>query len=231
MSPRPRVRVAVVDAYGTVLNDYRDRAIGTAAPERPWAVYLAGPDKRFRLLAFDLDAHGDPAAAARDADVLGGLLRDVGLPYVLCESGPTGGRHLWVGLAESVDAETVATLARLTKHLCPTLDLSPLSNAVTGCVRPPGAPHRAGGHSTVLSGDLDALRAPTATAAQVRALVSLVAGLVDDTEPARPIDPRSPLPLDSHGRLHLAHAGSSPPTAPQLSERHPSTPQRRSGAS
>ena len=43
MSPRPRVRVAVVDAYGTVLNDYRDRAIGTAAPERPWAVYLAGP--------------------------------------------------------------------------------------------------------------------------------------------------------------------------------------------
>ncbi|GMA42462.1 hypothetical protein GCM10025883_45070 [Mobilicoccus caccae] len=198
------MRVAVVDAYGTVLNDYRDRAIGTAAPERPWAVYLAGPDKRFRLLAFDLDAHGDPAAAARDADVLGGLLRDVGLPYVLCESGPTGGRHLWVGLGESVDAETVATLARLTKHLCPTLDLSPLSNAVTGCVRPPGAPHRAGGHSTVLSGDLDALRAPTATAAQVRALVSLVAGLVDDTEPARPIDPRSPLPLDSHGRLHLA---------------------------
>lgn len=204
VSPRPRVRVAVVDAYGTVLNDYRDRAIGKAAPERPWAVYLAGADRRFRLLAFDLDAHGDPAAAARDADVLGGLLRDVGLPYVLCESGPTGGRHLWVALAEYVDAETVATLARLTKHLCPTLDLSPLSNAVTGCVRPPGAPHRAGGHSTVLSGDVDALSAPTATAAQVRALVSLVAGLVDDTEPARPIDPRSPLPLDSHGRLHLA---------------------------
>lgn len=204
VSPRSRVRVAVVDAYGTVLNDYRDRTLGAAAPERPWAVYLAGPDRRFRLLAFDLDAHGDPAAAARDADVLGGLLRDVGVSYVLCESGPTGGRHVWVGLAESVDAETVATLARLIKHLCPTLDLSPLCNAVTGCVRPPGAPHRAGGRSTVLSGDVDALSAPTATAAQVRALVSLVAGLVDDTEPARPIDPRSPLPLDTHGRLHLA---------------------------
>ncbi|MFD0760436.1 hypothetical protein [Arthrobacter ulcerisalmonis] len=85
----------------------------------------------------------------------------------------------------------------------PHLDLSPLSNAVTGCVRPPERPtcRRA---PTVLSGDVDALSAPTATAAQVRALVSLVAGLVDDTEPARPIDPRSPLPLDSHGRLHLA---------------------------
>ncbi len=203
MSPRPRVRVAVVDAYGTVANEYRDRAIGVAAPERPWAVYLAGPDQRFRLLAFDLDAHGDPAAAARDADVLAGLLSDVGLPHVLCESGPTGGRHVWVGLAEAVDAETVATLARLARHLCPTLDLSPLSNPVTGCVRPPGAPHRAGGHSTVLRGDLNALRSPTATAAQVRALVSLLAGMVDDTEPARTIDPQAPLPLDAHGRLHL----------------------------
>ena len=80
------MRVAVVDAYGTVANEYRDRAIGVAAPERPWAVYLAGPDQRFRLLAFDLDAHGDPAAAARDADVLAGLLSDVGLPHVLCET-------------------------------------------------------------------------------------------------------------------------------------------------
>ena len=51
VSPRPRVRVAVVDAYGTVLNDYRDRALSKNTPERPWAVYLAGPDKRFRLLA------------------------------------------------------------------------------------------------------------------------------------------------------------------------------------
>ena len=203
MSPRPRVRVAVVDAYGAIVNEYRDRVIGATAPERPWAVYLAGPDQRFRLLAFDLDAHGDPAAAARDADVLSGLLRDVGLSHVICESGPTGGRHLWVGLAESVDAETVATLARLVRHMCPTLDLSPLTNPVTGCVRPPGAPHRSGGHSTVLSGDLNTLRTPTATAAQVRALVSLLAGLVDDTEPARTIDPHAPLPLDAHGRLHL----------------------------
>lgn len=35
-------------------------------------------------------------------------------------------------------------------------------------LRPPSAPHRAVGNSTILSGDLDALTAPTATAAQVR---------------------------------------------------------------
>ena len=197
------MRVAVVDAYGTIANEYRDRALSASAPTQPWAVYLAGADQRFRLLAFDLDAHGNPAAADRDANVLAGLLSDVDLPHVLCESGPTGGRHLWIGLAESVDAETVATLARLARHLCPTLDLSPLTNPVTGCVRPPGAPHRAGGQSTILRGDLDTLRSPTATAAQVRALLSLLARLVDDTEPARTIDPHAPLPLDAHGRLHL----------------------------
>ena len=59
------MRVAGVDAYGQVLNEYTGhRRVDGDEPAQPWAVYLAGPDKRFRLLAFDLDAHGDPAAAA-----------------------------------------------------------------------------------------------------------------------------------------------------------------------
>ncbi len=206
MSPRPRVRVAAVDAHGQVLNEYRpgaDRRIDGVEPDRPWAVYLAGTDHRFRLLAFDLDAKTDAAAAQRDAERLAGLLADAGLPAVVCQSGPSGGRHVWVGLAESVDPETVATLARLARHLCPTLDLAPLTNPVTGCVRPPGAPHRAGGRSTVLSGRLDTLTHPTGTAAQVRRLVETLAQLVTDAEPAQVLDPRTPLPLDHHGRLYL----------------------------
>ena len=177
------MRVAGVDAYGQVLNEYTGhRRVDGDEPAQPWAVYLAGTDRRFRLLCFDLDAKsaGSAPAAARDADVLCGLLHDVGLDAVVCESGPTGGRHVWTALAESVDAETVATLARLARHVCPSLDLSPLSNAATGCVRPPGAPHRAGGRSTVLSGVLDALTSPTGTAEQVRRLVEALAQLVDD---------------------------------------------------
>ena len=206
ISPRASVRVAVVDAYGQVANEYvSHRRVTEAEPDRPWAVYLAGPDRRFRLLCFDLDAKtaGTAAAADRDAQVLTALMGDVGLPAVVCRSGPGGGRHVWTALAESVDAETVATLARLARHLCPTLDLAPLSNAATGCVRPPGAPHRAGGHSTVLSGDLGTLTTPTGTAAQVRALVSRLAQLVDDAEPAHDLDPRTPLPVDEHARLYL----------------------------
>ena len=200
------MRVAGVDAYGQVLNEYTGhRRVDGDEPAQPWAVYLAGTDRRFRLLCFDLDAKsaGSAPAAARDADVLCGLLHDVGLDAVVCESGPTGGRHVWTALAESVDAETVATLARLARHVCPSLDLSPLSNAATGCVRPPGAPHRAGGRSTVLSGVLDALTSPTGTAEQVRRLVEALAQLVDDAEPAHDLDPHRPVPLDDHSRLYL----------------------------
>ncbi len=206
LSPRPSVRVATRDAHGTVLNQYTSQhRIDGPEPDRPWAVYLADTERRFHILAFDLDAKtaGSAAAAERDADTIAGLLDDAGLTAVVCESGPGGGRHVWVALAESVEADTVATLARLTRHLCPTLDVAPLSNPATGCVRPPGAPHRSGGRSTVLSGDLTALTEPTATRAQVRALVERLAQLVNADEPADAIGPHRSLPVDEHGRLYL----------------------------
>ncbi|WP_301114107.1 hypothetical protein [Microbacterium sp.] len=151
---RVRGRVAVVDAYGDTLNTYIDRAVGEQAPARPRAMYLPGADQRFRFLAFDLDAHGDAAAPLRDLNVLAGYLTDAGIPFLVCESGPAGGRHICVGLAESIEADTVATLNRLVKHLCP------LSNPRAGCVRPPGAPHCDGGASVPLTGSLDVLTAP-----------------------------------------------------------------------
>jgi len=200
------VRVAAVDAYGAVLNSYTGHRLVTGdEPTRPWAVYLTGTNRRFWLLGFDLDAKttGAAAAAARDADVIAGLLTDAGIAHVVCESGPSHGRHVWVALAESVDAETVATLARLLRHLCPTLDTSPLSNPDTGCLRPPGAPHRDGGRATVLSGELDTLATPTTTAAQIRAVVEALAKIVDDAEPAGRVDPKRPIPVDEHGRLYL----------------------------
>ena len=206
ISPRPSVRVAVADATGTVLNQYGShRRLKASAPELPWAVYLADSDRRYRLLAFDLDAKtpdGAPAAA-RDAHTIADILQDAGLSPVTCASGPSGGRHVWAALAEGVDADTVATLARLTRHLCPSLDLAPLTNPATGCVRPPGTPHRAGGESTVLSGDLNALLSPTSTAAQVNDLVEHLATRIDASAPAGPLDAGRPLPLDEHGHPYL----------------------------
>jgi len=202
VSPRPLVRVADVDAYGTVVNTYTRRArVAAARPDAPWAVYLTDQTGAFRLLAFDFDAaKGDPAA---DAATFCGWLEHAGLPHLLTCSGPSGGRHVWLALAEAVDPGTVDTLARLVRARLPSLDIAPLSNPVTGCVRPPGAPHRAGGSSTVLAGDPAALAAPTVAAADVaRLLETLATG--HRPEPLAPLaDPGAALPTDRSGRLYL----------------------------
>lgn len=206
ISPRPTVRVASVDAYGEIQNQYaQTQRVGPTPPDTPWAMYLAGPDRAFKLLCFDHDAKTAGAAdvAARDAEVTAGILARVGLEPVVCASGPGGGRHVWVALTDSVDGETVATLARLMQHLCPTLDLAPLTNAAAGCVRPPGAPHRAGGVSTVIAGSVGALTAPTGTAAQVRAAAEHVAQLIEDAEPAHSSTADRPLPVDKHQHRYI----------------------------
>ena len=207
ITPRATVRVASVDAYGEIQNLYSEtQRVGPTPPETPWAIYLAGPDRTFELLCFDHDAKTDgaAAAAARDAEVTAGILSRAGLEPVVCASGPGGGRHVWVALAEAVDAETVATLARLVRHLCPTLDLSPLTNPAAGCVRPPGAPHRAGGVSEVITGSVGALTAPTGTVAQVHAAAEHVAHLVEAAEPEHVPTARRPLPVDKHQHRYLA---------------------------
>jgi len=204
VSPRPLVRVADVDAYGTAVNTYTRRArTAGARPDAPWAVYLTDQTGSFRLLAFDFDAaKGDPAA---DAAVLCGWLEAAGLPHLLTRSGPSGGRHVWLALAEAVPAGVVDILARLVRSRLPSLDIAPLSNPVTGCVRLPGAPHRAGGSSTVLAGDLSALTAPTVTTADVARLVdTLAAGhRPEPLDPSIPGDPAVALPVDRAGRLYL----------------------------
>jgi len=201
VSPRPVVRVADVDACGEVLNTYTGRArIDGERPCAPWAVYLTDAVGQFRLLAFDLDAaKGDPVA---DAATLCGWLETAGLPYVVAASGPGGGRHVWVGLAEAVEATVVDTLARLVRAQLPSLDIAPLANPVTGCVRPPGAPHRHGGTSIVLAGQLCALTAPVVTAADVGRLVDMLAA---GHRPQRsdPVELGTQLRVDGAGRLHL----------------------------
>ncbi len=202
LSPRALVRVADVDAYGQVVNTYTRRArIGGPPPSAPWAVYLADDAGAFRLLAFDFDAgKGEPAV---DADTLCGWLEQARLPHVLACSGPSGGRHVWLALAEGLAAGTVDVLGRLVRARLPSLDIAPLSNPVTGCVRPPGSPHRAGGSSTVLTGDLSALTVPTVAAADVARFVDMLAA-GQQPEPLAPLaDPGAPLPTDAAGRLYL----------------------------
>ncbi|MEE2061766.1 hypothetical protein [Rhodococcus artemisiae] len=121
----------------------------TTAPKVPWAIHLTAADHRFRLLAFDFDSgpHGADVAAG-DAHRLCTVLDELGVAHLHTASGPAGGQHVWIRLADpGASADNVRTLAHALRQHYPSLDTSPLTNPATGAVRPPGAPHRNGGYS------------------------------------------------------------------------------------
>jgi len=194
ISPRRVVRAAAVDADGRPLNAYPlVHPVAGAQPGTPWAVHLADTQGRFRLLCADLDAKPSADAAAADAVRLSSFLSDLGIQHLMCASGPTGGRHVWLGLRESVDAEMVSALAYLLKAWLPTLDVAPLVNPASGCVRPPGSPHRLGGVSQVIAGSARALTDATVTLAEVHALMSRLAQHVHPVLPSAAPRQRHPV--------------------------------------
>ena len=204
LSPHPRVRVANVDDDGAITNLYRStvpKSGPSPAPGRPYALHLADEAGRYRLLGFDLDASKGPVAA--DLDRLRALLTRAGLAHVVCASGPGGGRHVWVALAQPVPAAVVAGIARGLAAMLPSLDTAPLLNPRTGALRPPLAPHRLGSRSEVLDGRLGYLLRPVATPAQVLNFAGLVGA--HTTAPPRPVDALA-TGRDADGHRHLPGA-------------------------
>ncbi|MGC4174346.1 hypothetical protein [Demequina sp.] len=208
LSPRPSVRIAERDESGAVAPDNaypRARRLASPAPDVPWTVFLANADLEYALLGFDFDARGDAAAAAADAWAFVALLERTGhLPFVLCESSSSGGRHVWLRPSAPLPAATVKEIADLAKRVYPTLDKAPLSNPRTGALRPPGSPHRNGSVSTVLLGDLADLQQPSAELASIyellRALQELAPGGAADV----PAEHSTAItPLDDDGRRYL----------------------------
>lgn len=205
LSPRPTVRVAAVDVAGETLNLYSSTARTSGpAPETTWAMYLTDAQHRFRFICFDLDAKDDVDQVEQDTITLTALLDAQQIEHIVCASGPTGGRHIWIALVDATGADTVAQLGRLAKALCPSLDTSPLANAATGCVRPPGAPHRKGGASTPITGELRTLEHPSTTTAMLHELTTAIAARVDVDDDGE--QPTGPLPVDEHGHLYLPGA-------------------------
>lgn len=151
-SPRSRVRVDLAQVH-----EYRSAPWPRGALTVPTATYLASREGLFRWLAFDFDSakYGADAVKA-DAAILAAVLDELDVPYLLVQSGPTGGVHIWVLLDDAgANADDVDRLAHALQAHLPTLDISPLTNADTGCVRIPGSPHRHGGHAVPIAGGHD----------------------------------------------------------------------------
>lgn len=149
-SPRPYVRVDTDLSHSYVRQHRLDRGAPQAGV--PYALPLTDIDGRFRLLAFDFDAHasGTAQTARREAAQLSKVLAEADLEHLVCLSGPGGGVHVWVRLNAAVPARRVADLADLLSAAYSSLDTGALRNPITGCVRAPGSPHRLGGISSPL---------------------------------------------------------------------------------
>jgi hypothetical protein len=191
---------------GSILNQYPvATSILEPAPETTWAINLTDTSRQFRLLGFDFDA--DRGDAAKDAHRFRTLLDEFQIPSVLCQSGPLGGRHVWIGPEHPLPAEFVRDIATAASHLYPTLDTAPLLNAVTGALRPPLAPHRSerGAVSTVLSGDLSELLNPRVWTDQLEAFATRLDSL---SQPVRSqihdgLSEHMPLPTAEDGHPWL----------------------------
>lgn len=215
ISPRPMVRVAASGADGAVLNAFPTMGrLDAEPPSSTWALHLADAAGRFRLVVFDLDDKAATGAAATAAQTLSAQLTQCGVKHLVCASGPEGGRHIWVRLAEAIPAQDVARLAEISRELWPCLDIAPLMNPTTGCVRPPGAPHRNGGTSHIIAGSLEDWLAEPATTAHLDDFITAISAQTLGRQPEAVLT--RPVPLDDAGRPHLpGERRILPPTARQ----------------
>jgi hypothetical protein len=125
-------------------------------PTRPAAVYLYS-HRRTQLVWLDFDAkrHGAAAVAADMATASSWLTECGGV--IVTDHSTSGGGHLMCPLAIGTSAshDEMVQLVRLLAARLPTLDITPNTNAETGCMTPPGSPCREGGFRQ-LDGPLDA---------------------------------------------------------------------------
>jgi len=138
-----------------------EAALSAEPPRMPAAVRLYGRDGTARCLAADLDvARGGTAQVEADTLALTELVARCGGRTVVDRS-PTGGRHVYLLLAEPVPYGEMRRAALALARLLPSLDASQLLNLTAGCIRPPGAAHKTGGVQQLLT-PLPAARAAAA---------------------------------------------------------------------
>lgn len=142
----------------------------TPPPERPWALNLTDTTGNYWYLVLDLDTHTrhTPRQVNDDLTTLTALLTRHAITYTVCASSTSGGKHVWIALAEPLPADDARAFASACQNHATTLDISPLVNPTSGSVRPPYSPHPAGGISQPVT-DPFPLLTPTTTPAHIRA--------------------------------------------------------------
>ncbi|MGY2115581.1 hypothetical protein ACW9HR_16890 [Nocardia gipuzkoensis] len=193
------------------LDGYNDRAqtLTRKLPDQPAAIPIYR-DGRTRLLALDFDSTRDHAGAVeRDVHRCLAWIREAG-GRAITDRSTSGGRHILIPLPLGVtlDLAEAESVVRLLAERLPTLDITPMLNADSGCITPPGSRCKQGGYRR-LDGSLDDAPDTLATRSApgfLPHLRQLVAGTAHEVTTARTActTPRAPRTADAIARdLHL----------------------------
>ncbi|WP_232084884.1 hypothetical protein, partial [Arthrobacter sp. SO5] len=147
-----------------------------------------------------------------DARRLGDFLESCGVRYV-ADFSPSGGRHLYIPLAERVSGPEARELIEAMTLLAPSLDPSPHQNVTDGCIRVPGTAHKSGGHqilTTPLAMAYDIMRRRNSASA----VTALRSALAPELQRARKLKDRTAkmaAAATAHGIRPVPFGGSQSP--------------------
>ncbi|MGM7774426.1 MarR family transcriptional regulator [Arthrobacter sp. KNU-44] len=164
LAGQPRMRLSK-DA-GKTYPQKHERNLTEALPTFPAAVRIFGKDGTCAAIFLDFDS----SVAGIDwvlADVraVQTWLHNCGARWIEDYS-PSGGRHVYIPLAERVTFSEARDLVEALGTRYRTLDKTPHQNILHGCMRTPGSPHKRGGHQELamsLSMAYDIARRPNPT--------------------------------------------------------------------
>lgn len=136
-----------------------ERDVTPELPMQPAAVLLYDERGRAPVFVVDLDT-GKAGHDAVETEVaaIEALMDAAGLHARFGDASVSGGRHLYVPLATPVPFGEAREAAVALEVLFASVDAMPMRGLEGGCIRPPGAWHRRGGHQ-VLTGTLEAAEA------------------------------------------------------------------------
>ncbi|WP_280493219.1 hypothetical protein [Nocardia asiatica] len=186
---------------------YNDRAqtLTRKLPDQPAAVPIYR-DGRTRLLALDFDSTRDHTGAVdRDVERCLGWVREAG-GRAITDRSTSGGRHILIPLPLGVTLELAeaGSVVRLLAERLPTLDITPMLNADSGCITPPGSRCKQGGYRRLDGSIDDALDTLTTRSAPgfLHHLQHLVAGTAHEVTTTRTTctTPRAPRTTDAIAR-------------------------------
>lgn len=186
MAARGRMRVSRDGGRNYRARD--ERPVTETLPNQPAALLVYDHTGRAPVVCLDLDAsRGGTEAVDRDHDALTRLLDRLGARW-FSDTSPNGGRHLYVPFADPVPFQEARAFTLALAARTPTLDPLPMLNIQAGCIRPPGARHRSGGHQRLdqsPSTAADALHRPSSAQVWRRLLHETAATLPADLDVAQ----------------------------------------------